>query len=131
MKQFLTTKFHGINVLVLSLFTLLLIYSPLSSSVDFWFSDHAYFTVPKDLSGKFLYYLAEFGFFLCLFCIATLWISRLNNWIVVAAMIIYMLIIVNLVYPNFNEFFSSFYLPLIVTLCILCLIIWDSLKNRG
>lgn len=63
MKQFLTTKFHGINVLVLSLFTLLLIYSPLSSSVDFWFSDHAYFTIQKDLSGKFLYYLAEFGFF--------------------------------------------------------------------
>lgn len=131
MKQFLTTKFHGINVLVLILFTLLLIYSPLSSSVDFWFSDHAYFPVLKNLSEEFLYYLTDFGFFLCLFCIATLWISRLNNWIVVAAMIIYMLIIANLVYPNFNVFFSSFYLPLIVTLCILCLVIWDSLRSRG
>ena len=131
MKQFLTTKFHGINVLVLSLFTLLLIYSPLSSSVDFWFSDHAYFPVLKNLSEEFLYYLTDFGFFLCLFCIATLWISRLNNWIVVAAMIIYMLIIANLVYPNFKYFFSLFYLPLIVTLCILCLVIWDSLRNKG
>lgn len=131
MKQFLTTKFHGINVLVLILFTLLLIYSPLVTSVSLWFSDYAYFSIPEDLSGKFLYYLAEFGFFLCLFCIATLWIPRLNNWIVVAAMIIYMLIIANLAYPNFNVFFSSFYLPLIVTLCILCLVIWDSLRNSG
>lgn len=131
MKQFLTTKIHGINSLVLILFTLLLIYSPLSSSVDLWFSDYAYFRIPKELSGKILFYLAEFGFILCLFCIATLWISKLNNWIVVAAMVLYMLIIVNLVYPNFNVFFSSFYLPLIIILCILWLVIKDYLKNRG
>lgn len=123
MKQFLSIKIHGINSLLLIVFTLLLIYSPLSSSIDLWFSDSAYFSTPKNVIGRLLLYTADFSFFLCLLCVATLWIPKLNNWLVVLSMVVYILLLVNLVYPNFNMFFSSFYLPLIIVLCILWLVI--------